>query len=80
MIGDVNDETDFSRKLLLTNTKVSRLHKALVNNSSTNIKLSKIQLPKMVQLGRFIPLFDKIMRPAFRFAVQAQESFNNAKD
>ena len=69
MIGDVNDETDFPRKLLLANTQVSRLHKALANNSSTNIKLSKIQLPKMVQLGRFIPPFDKIMRPAFRFAV-----------
>ena len=50
MIGDVNDETDFPRKLLLTNTQVSRLHKALANNSSTNINLSKIQLPKMVQL------------------------------
>ena len=51
MIGDFNDVTDFPRKLLSTNTQVSKLHKAFVNNSSANIKLSKTLLPKMVQLG-----------------------------
>ena len=34
----------FLHKLLLTNTKVSRLHKAFTNNSSANVKLSKTQL------------------------------------
>ena len=38
-----NDETNFPHKLLLTNTHVSRPPKAFVNNSSVNIKLSKIQ-------------------------------------
>ena len=28
IIGDFNDENNFPHKLLLTNTKVSRLHKA----------------------------------------------------
>ena len=37
----------FLHKLLLTNTKVSRLHKAFTNNSSANIKLSKTQLHKI---------------------------------
>ena len=37
----------FVHKLLLTNTKVSRLHKAFTNNSLANIKLSKTQLHKI---------------------------------
>ena len=43
---DSNDENNFSHKLLLTNTQVSKLPKAFVNISSANIKLSKIQLHK----------------------------------
>ena len=46
-----NDETNFSHKLLLINTQVSRLRKAFENNSSADIKLSKTQLSKIVQLG-----------------------------
>ena len=48
-IGD--DETNFPHKLLLTNRQVANLSKAFANKSSTNIKLSKTQLSKMVQLG-----------------------------
>ena len=51
MICDFNDEKSFPHKLSLTNTQVSKLRKAFVNNSSTYIKLSKTQLSKMVQLG-----------------------------
>ena len=53
MIGNSNDETDFPHKLLLTDRQVSRPHKAFASNSSTNIKLLKTQMSKMVQLGRF---------------------------
>ena len=42
VVGDSNDEHNFSCKLL-TNTQVSKLHKAFANNSSANIKLSKTQ-------------------------------------
>ena len=42
MIG--NNETNFPRKLLLTNRQVTNLRKAFANHSSTNIKLSKTQL------------------------------------
>ena len=52
-VGDSDDETNFPDKLLLTDTQVSRLYKAVRNNSSVNIKLSKIQLSKMIKLGRF---------------------------
>ena len=38
VIGNSNDENNFSRKLLLTNTQVSRFRKALANGSSANIK------------------------------------------
>ena len=51
VIGDSNDENNFPRKLLLTNTKVSRLCKAFANNSLANIKLSKTQLHKMGYSG-----------------------------
>ena len=52
MIGD--DETNFSYKLLLTNRQVASLRKAFANNLSTDIKLSKIQISKMIQSGGFL--------------------------
>ena len=54
MIGDSNDEINFSHQLLLTNTQVSNLCKAFANNLSANIKLSKTQLSKMIQSGGFL--------------------------
>ena len=52
MIGD--NETKFPHKLLLTNRKVSNLRKAFANHLSTDIKLSKTQLSKTIQSGRFL--------------------------
>ena len=46
VVGDSNGENNFSHKLSLTDTQVSMLCKALANNSSANIKLSKTQLYK----------------------------------
>ena len=40
-VGDSNDENNFPRKLLLTNTQVSRLRKDFTNNFSVNIKIIK---------------------------------------
>ena len=45
-MGD--DEINFPHKLLLTNRQVFNLRNALANHSSTDIKLSKTQLSKMV--------------------------------
>ena len=39
--GDSNDENNFSHKLLLTNTQVSKLRKDFANGSSANTKLLK---------------------------------------
>ena len=52
MIGD--NETNFLYKLLLTNRQVSNLRKAFPNHSSADIRLSKTQLSKMIQSGRFL--------------------------
>ena len=41
MIRDANDKIYFPRKLILTDRQVSNFCKALANNSSDNIKLSK---------------------------------------
>ena len=54
MIGNSDDETNFPHKLLLTDRQVSSLRKSFANNSSADIKLSKTQLSKMVQLGGFL--------------------------
>ena len=52
MIDD--NENNFPHKLLSTNRQVSNLHKGFANHSSTDIKLSKTQLSKMIQSGGFL--------------------------
>ena len=54
MIGDSNDEVNFSYDLLLTDRQISSIRKAFSNDSSVNIKLSKTQLTKMIQSGGFL--------------------------
>ena len=54
MINNSNDEANFSHKLLLTNRRVANLRKAFANYLSTDIKLSKIQLSKIVQSRGFL--------------------------
>ena len=61
MIGD--NETNFPRNLLLTNRQVSNLRKAFSNHLSTDIKLSKTQLSKMIQSGGFLGrLLDPLLK------------------
>ena len=52
MVGD--NETNFPDKLLVTNRQVAILRKAFANYFSTDIKLSKTQLSKMLQSGEFL--------------------------
>ena len=75
MIGDSNDKTNFPHELLLTNRQVANLCKAFANNSTTDIKLSKAQLSKMIQSGGFrgrllgplmkagLPLIKNVIKP-----------------
>ena len=79
MIG--HDETNFLHKLLLTNRHVSNLRKAFANHLSADIKLSKTQLPKMIQSGGFlgrllgsllkkgIPLIKNVIKPLAKSAL-----------
>ena len=51
VVGDCNYEINFPHKLLLlTDTQVSRLHKAF---PLANINFLKTQMPKMLKLGGF---------------------------
>ena len=52
MIGDV--ETNFPHKLLRANRQDANLFKAFASNLSTDIKLWKPQIPKMIQSGGFL--------------------------
>ena len=60
MIGD--NETNFLHKLT-SNRQVSNLRKAFSNHLSTNIKLSKTQLSKMIQSGGFL---GRLLRPLLK--------------
>ena len=57
MIGNSDDETDFPYKLLLSHRQVANLCKAFTNYLSSDIKLSKTQLFKMIQLGEYLGRF-----------------------
>ena len=55
MIGNSDEETNFRHKLLLTNRQVANLRKSFAKYLIlTDIKLSKTQLSKMLQSGRFL--------------------------
>ena len=61
MVGD--GETNFLHKLLLTNRQVENLPKAFASKSLTNINLSKTQLSKTIQSGRFLGrLLDPLLK------------------
>ena len=54
MVCNSNDNTNFPHELLLTNRQVANIRKAFANHLSTDIKLSKTQLSKMIQSGGFL--------------------------
>ena len=63
MIGHSEGETNFPYKLLLTNRQVANLRKAFASQRSTDIKLSKTQLSKLIQSGGFL---DRLLGPLLR--------------
>ena len=63
MIGDSSDNTSLPHELLLNNKQVANLRKAFAKHLSTYINLSKTQLSKMMQSGRFFGrLLDSILK------------------
>ena len=71
MIWGSGDETNFPHKLLLTNRQVTNLCKAFANHTSTDIKLLKIQLPKMIQSGGFL---GRLLAPLLRTGLPLMKS------
>ena len=54
MIGNSDDKINFPHELLLTNSQAANLREIFKNYLSTDIKLSKAQLPKVIQEGGFL--------------------------
>ena len=55
---------------MLTNRQVPNIRKAFAKNTSTDIKLSKTQLSKMIQSGRFLGnLLGKLAGPLMKVAM-----------
>ena len=63
MVGDSNDKTNFPNELLLTNRQVANIRKTFAKNTSTDIKLSKTQLSKIVRSGGFL---GKLLSPLLK--------------
>ena len=49
-----DDENNFHHTLLLTNRQIATLPKSFANSSSTDIKLSKTRISKMIQSDGFL--------------------------
>ena len=71
IIGNSDVETNFPHKLLLTNKQVANLRKAFANNTLTDIKLSKTQLSKLIQLGGFL---GRLLGPLLRIRLPLMKS------
>ena len=72
MVGNSNDETNFSHKLLLTNRQILSLRKAFPNHTSVDIKLSKTQSTK-IQKGGFLKFLMPLLKsglPLLKSAVK----------
>ena len=68
MIGNSNDEINFPHKLLITDRQVANLCNTFGNNSSTDIKLSKTHLSKMIQSGGILDrLLGPLLQTGLRF-------------
>ena len=81
MISNSNNNTFFPHELLLTNRQVANIRKASANHLSTDIKLSKTQLSKMIQSGGFLgrllgpllktglPLMNSVIKPLAKYVL-----------
>ena len=62
-------------ELLLTTRQTTKLRNAIENNMSTDIKLSKAQISKIIQSGEFLgALLSKIPGPLMKVAVPLAKS------
>ena len=71
MVDNSNDNTNFPHELLLTNRQVANIRKAFANHLSTDIKLSKTQLSKVIQSGGFL---DRLLGPLLKTGLRLIKS------
>ena len=71
MIDNSDDNTNFPHELLLTNRQVANLRKAFAKNTSTDIKLSKTQLSKIIHSGG---LLGRLLGPLLRIGLPLMKS------
>ena len=61
---------DLPHKLWLTTRQKTKLRNAFHNNMSTDLKLSKAQISKMIQSGGFlVSLWSKVAGPLMKIAI-----------
>ena len=60
LIGSSNDKTNFPHKILLIDTKVSKIRKVFANVSSTNWKFPKTHLSRMMHSGGYVGMSNPI--------------------
>ena len=64
------DENDLPHELLLTVRQKTKLRNAFSNNMSTDLKLSKAQISKIIQSGGFLgPLLSKLTGPLLEVTI-----------
>ena len=64
------DGNDLPHELLLTTRQKTRLRNAFNNNMSTDLKLSKAQISKIIQSGGFLgSLLSKLAGPLMKVAI-----------
>ena len=68
------DGNDLPHELLLTTRQKTKLRNAFNNNMSTDIKLSKAQISKIIQSGGFLGLLlGKLVGPLMKVAVPSEK-------
>ena len=74
MIGNSDHKINFPHELLLTNRQVANLRISFANNLSTDIKLSKTQIFKVIQsegfLRRLLGLLLKTRLPQIKSVIK----------
>ena len=64
------NENNLPHELLLTKRQKTKLRNALNNNMSTDLKLSKVQISKIIQSGEFLgSLLSKLAGPLMKVAI-----------
>ena len=64
------NENDLPHELLLTTRQKAKLRNAFNNNMSTDLKLSKAQISKIIQSGGFLgSLLSKLAGPLMKVAI-----------